>query len=128
MEDNSKIRFSSRIIPFLAVLFLFSTIILLLLLLYFVPFQSAANRYVAILNTIAEVPEPEDCALCGQGMKYHAPAILQLNTGLLIELQVYDPQTGTDTGYAKIGEITENQVPANIEKYINIGVRGNYFL
>ena len=92
------------------VLFLFSTILLLLLLLYYVPFRSASIRYAAALNTIAAVPEPKNCALCGQDTKYHAPVILQLNTGLLVELQVYDPQTSTDTGYAKVGEITEKQV------------------
>lgn len=110
MEANSKTRFGGRTIPLLAVLFLFSTIISLSLLLYFVPFRGAANRYAAVLNTIAEIPEPEHCALCGHGMKYHAPVILQLNTGLLVELQVYDPQTSRDTGYAEAGEIAEDQV------------------
>lgn len=39
-------------------------------------------------------PEPELCALCGngEGRPYHAPCVLECSTGILTELAVYDPE------------------------------------
>lgn len=39
-------------------------------------------------------PEPEICALCGngEGRRYHAPCVLERSTGLLAELAVYEPE------------------------------------
>lgn len=39
-------------------------------------------------------PEPEICALCGngEGRRYHAPCVLERSTGLLAELAVYAPE------------------------------------
>ena len=50
------------------------------------------QRECVFWKTIATTPEPERCALCGNGYgtRYHAPAIVNLSTGELGELQVYD--------------------------------------
>lgn len=39
-------------------------------------------------------PEPELCALCGngEGRPYHAPCVLECSTGILTELAIYDPE------------------------------------
>lgn len=39
-------------------------------------------------------PEPEVCALCGngEGRSYHAPCVVECSTGLVAELAVYDPE------------------------------------
>ena len=36
-------------------------------------------------------PEPEICALCGGGIPYHAPVLVNLSTGEAGEIRVYDP-------------------------------------
>lgn len=42
-------------------------------------------------------PEPEICALCGngEGQRYHAPCVLECSAGLLAELAVYEPAKGS---------------------------------
>jgi len=42
---------------------------------------------------MVESPEPEVCALCrnGNGVKIHAPCIINLSTGEVAELNVYEP-------------------------------------
>jgi len=37
-----------------------------------------------------EIPEPEQCSLCA-GLPHHAPCIINLSTGELLELAVYEP-------------------------------------
>lgn len=51
----------------------------------------AAGRNIA--NALANSPEPEICALCGNGngVSYHAPVVVNLSTGESGELCVYDP-------------------------------------
>lgn len=51
----------------------------------------ATNRDIA--NSLANTPEPEICALCGNGngISYHAPVVVNLSTGESGELRVYDP-------------------------------------
>lgn len=50
----------------------------------------AADRNIA--NALANTPEPEICALCGNGngVSYHAPVVVNLSTGESGELRVYD--------------------------------------
>lgn len=45
-------------------------------------------------SLLAPVPEPESCSLCS-GRPYHAPCIVNLSTGEVGELQVYDPDPRT---------------------------------
>lgn len=51
----------------------------------------ADNRSIA--KSLADTPEPEVCALCGNGSgtSYHAPVVVNLSTGEAGEMQVYDP-------------------------------------
>ncbi|MBD5147641.1 MAG: hypothetical protein HDT19_02455 [Oscillibacter sp.] len=51
----------------------------------------AADRGIA--KSLADTPEPEVCALCGNGngTSYHAPVVVNLSTGETGEMQVYDP-------------------------------------
>lgn len=52
---------------------------------------NAANRkaYDALWEAFIDLPDPERCALCGEGMRYHAPCLLDLSTGQMGEMQVY---------------------------------------
>lgn len=49
-----------------------------------------------------EAPEPDRCALC-DNLSHHAPCIINLNTGELLELDVYEPHPFL------VGEIAEEQ-------------------
>lgn len=59
----------------------------------------------AIWKTIATAEEPERCSLCkyGTGVWYHAPCLVNLHTGEVGELTVYNPD------HTKVGEIAEEQ-------------------
>ena len=43
-------------------------------------------------KVVATTPEPECCAICedGNGNRYHAPVLVNLSTGVLRELGIYD--------------------------------------
>lgn len=43
-------------------------------------------------KTVATTPEPELCAICedGNGVRYHAPVLINLSTGQSWELEIYD--------------------------------------
>ena len=59
--------------------------------------------FIGILyGFLTPVPEPESCSLCA-GRRYHAPCLLNLSTGEVGELQVYDPKPEA------IYEIAEHQ-------------------
>lgn len=45
--------------------------------------------YAALWEAIVHLPDPERCALCGEGDSYHAPCLVNLSTGQLGELRVY---------------------------------------
>ncbi len=47
-------------------------------------------------------PEPNRCAIC-TSIKRHAPCLLNLNTGKIVELELYEPHS------LKVGEIAETQ-------------------
>lgn len=52
----------------------------------------ALLRDTAYWKSIATTPEPELCSLCedGKGVRYHAPALINLSTGAVWELEIYD--------------------------------------
>lgn len=47
------------------------------------------RAYAALWKEMESVPEPEQCALCGKGMRYHAPCLIDLSTGQMEEMKVY---------------------------------------
>ena len=47
------------------------------------------RAYAALWKEMESVPEPEQCALCGKGMRYHAPCLIDLSTGQMGEMRVY---------------------------------------
>ena len=47
-------------------------------------------RHSAILQKLLLQPEPESCALCDMEVPYHAPCLIDLSTGEVLELRVYD--------------------------------------
>lgn len=51
----------------------------------------AADRDMALWKSLVLTPEPEICALCGGGTRYHAPVLVNLSTGETGEMRVYDP-------------------------------------
>lgn len=53
----------------------------------------AAEQEIAAWQTIFLTPEPDLCALCGYGggPRYHAPCFVNLSTGEVGEMRVYDP-------------------------------------
>lgn len=56
----------------------------------------------AVLLVFWPAPEPEQCALCG-GLKTHAPCIVNLATGEVGELEIFQPHRRL------VGEIAEDQ-------------------
>lgn len=52
----------------------------------------AAMFDAAFWKYVATTPEPELCTVCedGNGVRYHAPALINLNTGMVWELEIYD--------------------------------------
>mgnify|MGYP001053180403 FL=1 len=50
-----------------------------------------ADREMASWKSFVLRPEPEICALCGSGIPYHAPVLVNLSTGEAGEIRVYDP-------------------------------------
>lgn len=53
--------------------------------------SNATNRkaYAALWEAMTALPDPEQCALCGEGIPYHAPCLVDLSTGRMGELKVY---------------------------------------
>lgn len=53
----------------------------------------SAERDLVLWKSLIFAPEPEICALCGNGngFSYHAPVLVNLSTGEVGELRVYDP-------------------------------------
>lgn len=47
------------------------------------------NAYAALWEAIVDLPDPEQCALCSEGVPYHAPCLVNLSTGQMGELTVY---------------------------------------
>lgn len=51
--------------------------------------QQEQRAYRILRESCIGVPEPEQCALCGEGIPYHAPCLVDLSTGEVGELTVY---------------------------------------
>lgn len=53
--------------------------------------SNATDRkaYAALWEAIISLPDPEQCALCGGGIPYHAPCLVDLSTGQMGEMKVY---------------------------------------
>lgn len=51
----------------------------------------ATNRkaYAALWEAMIDLPDPEQCALCGVERRYQAPCLINLSTGQMGEMQVY---------------------------------------
>lgn len=58
--------------------------------------------FLAVIYHALPVSEPERCSLC-DNLSCHAPCIVNLSTGELVELEIYDPRP------YKVGEIAEEQ-------------------
>lgn len=79
------------------------TVLAIVYIIYvFTVFSISANR--------ADVP----CCLC-DSFRYHAPCLLDLETGELVELQLYDPHP------AKVAELAEEQTNANTFSFMGCG-------
>ena len=56
----------------------------------------AAEGEAAVWRKIFLTPEPDLCALCGYGTRYHAPCLVNLSTGEMGEMQIYDQDPACD--------------------------------
>lgn len=63
--------------------------------------HSLTKEVASMWKTIALAPEPERCSLCEVGINYHAPCLINISSGELVELAVYEPHP------EKIGEISD---------------------
>ena len=52
---------------------------------------AVAERDMALWKSFVLTPEPETCTLCGSGIPYHAPVLVNLSTGEMGEMRIYDP-------------------------------------
>lgn len=50
---------------------------------------SARKAYAALWEAMIDLPDPERCALCWEGIRYHAPCLVDLSTGRMGEMTVY---------------------------------------
>ena len=68
----------------------------------FLLFLIVVKDEVVYMESMIESPEPEVCALCRnkEGKKIHAPCIINLSTGEIAELSVYQPHP------SEIGEVS----------------------
>jgi len=57
---------------------------------------------ILLVGCNSQVPEPEECALCG-AFPRHAPCLVNLNTGELYEPVIYQPH------HTKVAELAEEQ-------------------
>ena len=67
--------------------------------------------------TYMNVPEPEQCSLCA-GLPCHAPCIINLSTGEMLELAVYEPHPFI------AGELAEEQQSETFSFVRGAGVEG----
>ena len=65
----------------------------------------AAISDAAFWKVIATTPEPECCAVCEErnGNRYHAPVLVNLSTGTMRKLEIYDSDP------RRLWEVTEEQ-------------------
>ena len=72
---------------------------------------------VITVRNAAMPPNPEDCSICGH-LKCHAPCLLNLATGEIGELELYQPH------YQKVGEIAEEQTGGTFSFIYLSGLQG----
>lgn len=73
---------------------------------------------IALLTAYAnEIPEPEQCSLCA-GTPCHAPCIINLSTGEILELAVYEPHPFI------AGELAEEQQSETFSFVRGAGIEG----
>jgi len=72
---------------------------------------------VLYYESMISAPEPSVCVLCrnGAGTKVHAPCIVNLTTGEVAELAIYDPHP------TEIGEVTDTQKKGHVSFYTGAG-------
>lgn len=72
---------------------------------------------VLYLERMTTAAEPEVCAFCrnGEGAKIHAPCIINLSTGEIAELSVYEPHP------SEIGEVTSELKKGYFSIYSDAG-------
>ena len=72
---------------------------------------------VLYYESMISAPEPSVCVLCrnGAGTKVHAPCIVNLATGEVAELAIYDPHP------TEIGEVTETPKKGHVSYFTGAG-------
>ena len=80
--------------------------------------MSMCIAILVLLSACAnEIPEPEQCSLCA-GLPCHAPCIINLSTGEMLELAVYEPHPFI------AGELAEEQQSETFSFVRGAGVEG----
>lgn len=72
---------------------------------------------ILIICDVIAPPDPEDCSICGH-LKCHSPCILNLATGEVGELELYQPH------FQKVGEIAEKQTGETFGFIYPAGLQG----
>lgn len=72
---------------------------------------------ILMIWDMAAPPDPEDCSICGH-LKCHAPCILNLATGEIGEMELYQPH------FRKVGEIAEDQTGGTFSFIYLAGLQG----
>lgn len=80
--------------------------------------NAAGDRVASFWRSVALTPEPECCVLCGDGTRYHAPCLIELSTGAVLELQIYDPHPDLP------GELSPVQQTGTFSLLWDVGVTG----
>ena len=83
---------------------------------YKVPIIATILIFV-LVSSIQPAPEPERCAIC-DSIPLHAPALVNLATGEVGELAVYDPQP------FKVAELNDNQQGGTFSFIYAAGLNG----
>lgn len=59
-------------------------------------------------------PNPKECCICNS-FRYHAPCLVDLETGEMIELALYEPHA------TKVGELAEDQPEIDTFSFVRLG-------
>lgn len=78
------------------------------------------RRVNALWEAIEDLPDPERCALCGGKRRYHAPCLLELSTGQIVEMVVYTPHRSVQGELAPM----EKQQTGTLDFYFCAGLMG----
>lgn len=72
---------------------------------------------ILLIRDVVTPPDPGDCSICGH-LKCHAPCILNLATGEIGELGLYQPN------FQEVGEIAEEQTGGTFSFIYPVGLQG----